>query len=116
MARYVTLIRFTDQGARAMSKSTARALAFKKAAGKAGIGPGMKIVAVNGRQYSADVLRGAIRDARTGGGLELLVQNGKAFTTHKLNYRDGERYPALERNNQPALLDEILNPLSPAPR
>ena len=31
-------------------------------AAKAGIGPGMKIVAVNGRQYSGDVLRGAIRD------------------------------------------------------
>lgn len=38
MARYVTLIRLTDQGARAIRKSTARALAFKKAAEKAGIG------------------------------------------------------------------------------
>ena len=85
-------------------------------AAKAGIGPGMKIVAVNGRQYSGDVLRGAIRDARSGGALELLVQNGKAFTTYKLNYRDGERYPILERNGQSALLDEILKPLSPATR
>jgi len=85
-------------------------------AAKAGIGPGMKIVAVNGRQYSGDVLRGAIRDARSGGTLELLVQNGKAFTTYKLNYRDGERYPILERNGQSALLDEILKPLSPATR
>ena len=38
MARYVALIRFTDQGARAIRKSPARALAFKKAAEKAGIG------------------------------------------------------------------------------
>ena len=37
MARYVTLIRFTEQGARAIRKSTARALAFKQAAAKAGI-------------------------------------------------------------------------------
>jgi uncharacterized protein with GYD domain len=37
MARYVTLIRFTDQGARAIRKTTARALAFKKTAEKAGI-------------------------------------------------------------------------------
>jgi uncharacterized protein with GYD domain len=37
MARYVTLIRFTDQGARALKKSTARALGFRKAAAKAGI-------------------------------------------------------------------------------
>ena len=37
MARYVTLIRFTDQGARNMKKSPARALAFTKAARKSGL-------------------------------------------------------------------------------
>ncbi len=36
MARYVTLIRFTDQGARRLKQSPARALAFRKAAQKAG--------------------------------------------------------------------------------
>ena len=37
MARYVTLIRFTDQGARNLKKSPARALAFRKAAEKTGV-------------------------------------------------------------------------------
>ena len=37
MARYVSLIRFTDQGARALRKSAARALGFRKAAEKARI-------------------------------------------------------------------------------
>jgi len=37
MARYVTLIRFTDQGARALRKSAVRASAFRKATEKAGI-------------------------------------------------------------------------------
>ena len=37
MARYVTLIRFTDQGTRNIKKSPTRALAFKKAAEKAGV-------------------------------------------------------------------------------
>ena len=37
MARYVSLIRFTDQGARALKKSAARAMGFRKAAEKAGI-------------------------------------------------------------------------------
>ena len=37
MARYVSLIRFTDQGSRNIRQSTARALAFKKAAEKAGL-------------------------------------------------------------------------------
>ena len=37
MARYVTLLRFTDTGARAIEKSVSRATAFKEAAEKAGI-------------------------------------------------------------------------------
>lgn len=37
MARYVSLLRFTDQGARALGKSAARASTFRKAAEKAGI-------------------------------------------------------------------------------
>lgn len=37
MARYVSLLRFTDQGARAMKKSVTRALHFRKAAAKDGV-------------------------------------------------------------------------------
>ena len=37
MARYVSLIRFTDQGTRALKKSAARASAFRKAAEKTGL-------------------------------------------------------------------------------
>lgn len=37
MARYVSLIRFTDQGVRGIKKSAGRALAFRKAAEKSGI-------------------------------------------------------------------------------
>jgi uncharacterized protein with GYD domain len=37
MTRYVTLIRFTDQGARKFGKSLNRALAFRRAAEKAGL-------------------------------------------------------------------------------
>ena len=81
-------------------------------AAKAGIGPGMKITAVNGRQFSPDVLREAIRDAKNTGSMELLVLNGKRFSTYKLEYRDGEKNPSLERNGQPALLDQILKPLT----
>jgi predicted metalloprotease with PDZ domain len=82
----------------------------EKVAAKAGIGPGMKVVAVNDRKYSSDVLREEIREAKRTGALSLLVANGKSLSTYKLNYRDGEKYPALERNGQPALLDEILKP------
>ena len=82
------------------------------AAAKAGIGPGMKVTAVNDRRYSSGVLREEIRLAKSAGGqLELLVANGKSFSTYKLDYHDGEKYPALQRNNQAALLDQILAPL-----
>lgn len=37
MSTYVTLIRFTDQGARAMKKSADRAAGFRKTAERAGI-------------------------------------------------------------------------------
>jgi S1-C subfamily serine protease len=80
-------------------------------AAKAGIGPGMKVTAINDRRYSSDVLREEIRNTKTGGSLELLVANGKSFSTYKLNYHDGERYAVLQRNGQPALLDQILAPL-----
>jgi uncharacterized protein with GYD domain len=37
MARYLSLIRFTEQGARALKKSAARASTFRKAAERAGL-------------------------------------------------------------------------------
>jgi uncharacterized protein with GYD domain len=48
MARYVTLIRFTDQGARGIKRSTARAAAFKQAAKKAGIAVEAQLWTVGG--------------------------------------------------------------------
>lgn len=37
MARYISLLRFTEQGAKNLKKSTARAHAFDKLAAKAGV-------------------------------------------------------------------------------
>ena len=37
MTRYLTLLRFTEQGGKAIKKSTARAAAFADAAAKAGV-------------------------------------------------------------------------------
>jgi predicted metalloprotease with PDZ domain len=82
------------------------------AAAKAGIGPGMKLMAINDRKYSAEVLREEIRNAKSGGSLELLVANGKSFTTYKIEYHGGEKYPVLQRNGQPTLLDDIMKPLT----
>jgi predicted metalloprotease with PDZ domain len=80
---------------------------------QAGLGPGMKLVAVNGHGYSGDVLKSAIRGAKqTTSPVELIVSNDNEFRTVGLGYHDGEKYPQLERvQGTPDLLDEIIKPL-----
>jgi C-terminal processing protease CtpA/Prc len=78
-------------------------------AAKAGIGPGMKIVAVNGRRISAEVWHDAIRAAKTSPSpMELIVENTDYFRVVKLDYHGGEKYPHLVRDeSKPDLLTEI---------
>jgi predicted metalloprotease with PDZ domain len=78
-------------------------------AAKAGIGPGMKIVAVNGRRLTADVWRDAIRASKTGSSpIELIVENTDYFRVVKLDYHGGEKYPHLVRDEaKPDLLTEV---------
>jgi predicted metalloprotease with PDZ domain len=75
----------------------------------AGVGPGMKLIAVNGRQYSPEVLRDALRAGKSATApLELLVENTEYYKTYKLDYHGGERYPHLVRDeSKPDLLSEI---------
>jgi len=82
------------------------------AAAKAGMGPAMKIVAVNGRRFTPKVMRAALSFGKgKPEPLELIVQNGDFMTVHKLDYRDGQRWPALERDTtKPDLLTAILSP------
>lgn len=79
-------------------------------AAKAGIGPGMKVIAVNGRRFSPEVLRDAIRAAKNSSAtIDLLVENDDYFKTYKLDYHGGEMYPHLTRDeSKPDLLSEIL--------
>ncbi len=79
-------------------------------AAKAGIGPGMRVVAVNGRKFSPEILRDAIKSAKTGSApIELLVENADYYKTYKLDYHGGEMYPHLVRDaSKPDLLTDIL--------
>ena len=79
-------------------------------AAKAGIGPGMKLVAVNGRRFSGEVLRDAIKAAKnTTTPLEMLVENSDYYKTYKIDYHGGEKYPHLLRDDsKPDLLTDIL--------
>ena len=81
---------------------------------KAGLGPGMKIVAVNGREFSPEVLRVAVRDAKSSTApIELIVENTGFYKTVRIDYHGGEQYPAFVRAaNTPDRLDDILKPLT----
>jgi predicted metalloprotease with PDZ domain len=81
-------------------------------AAKAGIGPGMRVVAVNGRAFSPAVFLDALRESTDSSGpLELLVENADYFKTYKLDYHEGEKYPHLVRDeSKPDMLGEIIKP------
>jgi predicted metalloprotease with PDZ domain len=80
----------------------------------AGAGPGMKLIGVNGRKYSKDVMRTVIHASLTNQQpIALLVENGEYYSTLQVNYHGGNRYPHLVRNEgQPDLLGEIIKPLA----
>jgi predicted metalloprotease with PDZ domain len=79
----------------------------------AGIGPGMKLVAINGRAWSRDVLLDALRTSKDNQqSIDLLVENAKFFKTYSIAYHDGIRNPHLERIEGPDVLGEILTPLA----
>jgi len=81
-------------------------------AAKAGIGPGMKIVAVNGRRYSEQVFRDALDAGKTSSApLELMVENTDYFVTYKIDYHGGQKYAHLVRDeSKPDMLSDIIKP------
>jgi predicted metalloprotease with PDZ domain len=66
---------------------------------RAGIAPRMTVIAVDGRAYTARLLREAITAAKGDPQrrIDLLVRKGDRFETVSLDYHDGLRYPKLER-------------------
>ena len=76
---------------------------------EAGVTSGMKVVAVNGRVYSHDVLEAAIKAAKdTSKPITLLVVIDDYLRTCTINYHGGARYPHLVRDeSKPDLLTEI---------
>lgn len=74
---------------------------------KVGLGPGMKVLAVNELKFSPGRLRDAVRG---GGRVRLIVENGESFATTELMVQGGERYPKLTRAAGEDLLGAILAP------
>ncbi len=77
---------------------------------KAGIMPGMTVVAVNGRKYSADVLHDAVKAAKNNKApIQLLVENAEYYKTYAVDYHDGDRYPHLVQDkSKPDYLGDMI--------
>jgi len=81
---------------------------------QSGMGPGMTLVAVNGRKWTPAVLRAAVKAAQgSDQPIELLVENEQFFKTYSVAYHDGLKNPHLERvSERPDVLGDMLKPLT----
>lgn len=81
----------------------------------AGLGPDMTIVAVDGHDYSPEVLTESIAHPRNGK-ISLVVRNFNTIETREVHYVGGIRYPHLERiSGSRDYLSEILASRSERP-
>ena len=85
-------------------------------AAKAGLAPGMKILAIDGRKWTGERARQAIRAARGAReAIEVVAESGDYLTTYRIAYHGGERYPRLVRDpTKPDYLTALLSPKTPA--
>lgn len=85
---------------------------FGGVAYQAGLGPGMKIVAVNGRVFTPEVFDDALKAARSNPHpIELLVIVDDYYKTFSIDFHGEERNPHLVRiADKPDFLEELLKP------
>lgn len=78
----------------------------------AGLAPGSTLLAVNGYAFEGERLKDAITAAKDKGQpIELVVKQGEVVKTVRIDYRDGLKYPRLERiPGTPDRLTKILAP------
>lgn len=79
-----------------------------------GLAPGMKLVAINGRKFTKEIFRDAMKESKqSSSALEILVNDADYFKTYLVDYHGGERYPYLERDtSKPDVLSEIIRPIA----
>lgn len=84
----------------------------QSAAFRAGLAPGQKIVAIDGRRFTAETLHDALA-AHKGNAtpMQLIVSNGDFLRTVQIDARDGERHPHLVR--VPVTADELVKIYAP---
>jgi predicted metalloprotease with PDZ domain len=76
---------------------------------KAGLGPAMRVLGVDGRKLGKDAIADALKLGR--GSIELLVSNSDFYKILKIDYRGGAKNPHLERDaSKSDLLQAIGRP------
>jgi predicted metalloprotease with PDZ domain len=101
-------------GLRANGEGNIVDVRWNGAADKASLAPGEKILAVNGKVFSADALKEAIDAAKgTTQPIHLIMQSENYVSSIDIDYHEGQRYPMLERvDGKTDYLDDITKPLT----
>ncbi|MGC2651196.1 MAG: hypothetical protein WA304_10385 [Candidatus Cybelea sp.] len=99
-------------GADLSAKGVVRDVREGSPAWRAGLAPGMHVLAVDNQEFSADVFAYAIKKAQhSDAPISLITSQTGWFQTLSLDYHDGFRYPHLERiEGTPDMLAAIMAP------
>jgi len=100
-------------GLEAREDGTIQNVLYGGPAQTAGIAPTSKLIAVDQRQFTPTVLVEAVqRTANAPRTIELLIKSGEYYSTHRISYQGGEKYPHLVRDaTKPDVLSQIIAPL-----
>jgi predicted metalloprotease with PDZ domain len=101
-----------EYGANLTEDGVVRDVRENSPAWKAGLAPEMHVLAVNGQQFTPDVLEYAVKRAQhSNAPISLITTQTGWYQTLSLDYRGGIRYPHLERiSGTPDMLAEIAAP------
>ncbi len=93
-------------------ESTVRGVLAGGPADKAGVTAGMKLVAVDGRKTSSDVIDAALeRASKDRAPIELIVESEDLYRTLAVDWHGGARWRVLERDaSKPDVVEKIVAP------
>jgi predicted metalloprotease with PDZ domain len=99
-------------GADLSAKGVVRDVREDSPAWRAGLAPGMHVLAVDNQEFSPDVFAYAVKKAQhSNAPISLITSQTGWFQTLSLDYHDGMRYPHLERiDGTPDMLAAIMAP------
>ena len=106
-----------DLGTNLSPKGDVQDVREDSAAWVAGLAPGMQIIAVNDRAFTADIWTEAIANAKgSSEPIHLLIKQGGWYARIDVAYHDGLKYPHLERLlGATDMLSQIMRPRVPVP-